>query len=328
MDNTNSNESTEAAKEPTVTETPTLAAPAEPPRKPHKSRTILLVLAGIFLLVGLGAVAYFVFFQPKTNSANESSATKTQNEQQSESTKTQQQTITAAALIEKVRTTLNEKQAVAYPGMTLENTDYAPAYKPAGSSYAVTAPGDGHGFMVDPVPSDYNQAAVDAITATIDETLVKEGDLTAEASDWQTIYQNESLVCSVTTNSSPVTVLCADVSVYSDEITEARPFADAYAASDEGKNNTDMVFSLNRVVNKSGSYKNAQVSMSSYTSPVGGFAGLFYSTNNGASWTFWRGTQSLISCSEYETPELTQAFLGEACYDDTNNAESVVQTSE
>jgi len=62
---------------------------------------------------------------------------------------------------------------------------------------------------------------------------------------------------------------------------------------------------------KTAGYKTAEVGLLA-EAQFGGAAGLFYQTPDGM-WHFFKGTQQIIPCGDYNTPDLKKAFLGSQC---------------
>ena len=54
-------------------------------------------------------------------------------------------------------------------------------------------------------------------------------------------------------------------------------------------------------------------------------AALFYRTSKTADWKYFTGTQAALSCSDYNTKELKNAYSGEVCYDEDAGKNSTVQ---
>lgn len=57
-------------------------------------------------------------------------------------------------------------------------------------------------------------------------------------------------------------------------------------------------------------YRTAEVSMGN---DMSGFMALFYQTPD-QSWHFFTGTQSVMSCSKYNTQDLKKAYAGDPCF--------------
>lgn len=292
-------------------------APQEPqqnlaPQKSHKGLKITVGVLIVLLLAALGTIAYLLFFQPKdADKTTDTTANTTQNE--SDDT---QNASAAAAMVQKVRDAVSEGLKDEYPTATIEAGTMAPAYKAPSVNYAVGAANKGHSLAITPVASEYDEAGILKTRQLITDVVEADSSLTKTSNDWLITYQNDSLICQVAINGSPMAFSCADISVYADEITKLAPFAKAYLASENGKKyGTGIVMALEKIEEKTDGYKNAWTSMGSTISPAGGFAGIFYYANG--QWTYWRGSQSIIECSEYNTRDLQKAFEGDSCYDNT-----------
>lgn len=54
-----------------------------------------------------------------------------------------------------------------------------------------------------------------------------------------------------------------------------------------------------------------------------GAAGLWYRVSPEADWKWFRGTQAILSCDEYNTEDLKRAYLGQACLNEANQKDEV-----
>jgi hypothetical protein len=91
--------------------------------------------------------------------------------------------------------------------------------------------------------------------------------------------------------------------------------AAAYDSTEEGKEYplTYISDTLTRKIekNEAGAYEHITVGLEDAV-------GLFY-RKVGGEWKFFTGTQQAISCSQYNTAELKEAYKGEKCWDDATN---------
>lgn len=294
---------------------PIVSAPVVAPKKSRKGLVATIVILVLLLLAAAGYIVYTAFFQPK---AAETSNTTTTAQQATTTTPN------AQAIVEKVHTAVKDGLTQTLPAMIITDTTYAPAYKADGASYAVNSSTLGHGLNITPEPtstvSDLSSST--KVEQVIADSFTTQKGFTKSSQDWQTTYQNDSVICTVSVSSSPVSLNCADKSAYSDLVKTAKPFATAYLASADGKKYGEgILLSEPKITEKASGYSSAAVSMGSTQSPVGGYAGLFYAKDG--TWTYWRGTQSVIDCTDYNTHDLQKAFEGDSCYDSS----AVNQTS-
>lgn len=299
------------------------ATPLAPAEKGHRGLKATIVVLVILLLGALGAVAYLLFFQPKTT---DNVATDTPQTTQNTTNETPAPA-SAAAIVQKVRDAVTEALKTDYPSAKINDGTSAPAYQPDNATYGVRLSTGGSSLDIDPTPGSYSEDAIKATQQAIADALALETSLKKIDGDWNVRYQSDTVTCSLIKDGSPVGLACADIAAYSDAITKVAPYAAAYAASADGKKYGDgVIIELQKVTEKSDGYKNAWTNMSNINSPVGGFAGLFYYANG--QWTYWRGSQSIISCADYNTRDLQKAFEGDSCYDEaTQNEQATVKVT-
>jgi len=293
---------------------PIVSAPVVEPKKGHKGLVATIIVLVLLLLAAAGYIVYTTFFQTK---ADETSNTTT----------TTQQTATTApnaqAIVEKVRTAVKDGLTQTLPSMTIADTTYAPAYKADGAPYAVNSSTLGYGLNVTPEPTSTTSdlSSSTKVEQVIADSFTAQTGFTKSSQDWQTTYQNNAVICAVSVSSSPVSLSCADKSAYSDLVKTVNPFATAYLASADGKKYGEgILLSEPKITEKASGYSSATVSMGNTQSPVGGYAGLFYAKDG--TWTYWRGTQSVIDCADYNTHDLQKAFEGDACYNSVTKNDS------
>ncbi len=276
-----------------------------PTKKPGKAPLIIAIILGVLLLAAAGFIVYLLYFQPE-KSASSTAQTNTQQSTASEDK--------AAGLIAKVRTAVSDQLKTSYKDMTLTDGMSAPMYTAPNTNYAVFGNDFGASLSVDPSPSTYDQTAVSAVVRVVTQTLDDQAELHSSTASWQKTYQNDAVICVVTTDGSPVFISCANTKDYSALITQIKPFADAYLASEQGKTyGKGVAFTTPKITKKTNGYSSASVGIGNTNSPVGGFAGLFYAKDS--NWVFWKGTQNVIACGDYNTNDLQRAFEGDTCYD-------------
>ncbi len=145
-------------------------------------------------------------------------------------------------------------------------------------------------------------------------------------------YTNSQLVCSVSqvaTMTGQTYASCATPDEYKQASEMLQPF---YAALVKGDSTVDstgpirLTFGEEKDSSVSG-YKNAWVSygnVTKNTNYVGGAAALFYKVGNN-DWQYFRSSQSVLACSDYNTQDLRNAYKGETCIDTSaGNVDSAV----
>lgn len=133
-------------------------------------------------------------------------------------------------------------------------------------------------------------------------------------------YGDDSFIC-VVSPLYPVSVTCTNSSDYEETAKAIAPFA-ALIPNPNGEPGTSPDLVLQNLVIRDSltpGYQTATLSVHAYQG-VGGYAALFYSVDN--EWRFFKGTQSILECSDYSTPDLQKAYEGERCYDTTTDNEN------
>jgi hypothetical protein len=287
-----------------------IATPPEPSKK-NKGPLIVIIILVVLVLGGAGAAAYFLL-QPKDTTQTSLTPTKTAPDR-------------AAAIIERVRTAVKDQLVPTYPGLEMEDGTQAPVYQPSNTDYAVYGTDFGKSLAITDGSTSDAQLGQHDIETLVTVTLAEETDLKATTNDGGIVYQNEAVVCSVSTASNPTSVFCANTSAYDTLIKDTKVFADAYFANaDNEQYKGTLAFSKPVITEKSNGFSNATVSITSSQGGVGGFSGLFYAKDK--NWTFWKGTQAVLLCSDYTTSDLQRAFEGDRC-DDAANKEATVKVA-
>ncbi len=112
-----------------------------------------------------------------------------------------------------------------------------------------------------------------------------------------------------------ISVSCSTEEEYAKNAKTQQPFYAAILSDAAHSVDTTMLGLPGAIKNSAtASYKTTQVGVGGSDSTLtGGAAGLFYQTPDGT-WHFFVGTQSSLSCSQYNTADLKKAYVGEACY--------------
>ncbi len=280
----------------------------EPPQKPRSPKGLLIttILLGILLLGAIGFIVYMLYLQPKpAEKANDNDTAQTIDDTSKSGD--------ADKVIASIRSALAEKVVPTYKDTTFETGTNTPLYKAADEAFAVSGT-FGFSLAVNPAPTSYDEKANRAVQDAVVDTLGSQSRFTVTNSSWNKLYQDETVICSITTDGSPINISCANVADYKDVIAKAKPFATAYLASADGKKYGEGLALGNiKITQKTGGFSNAVINMGSTINPVGGYAGLFYAKDG--NWTYFKGTQALINCSDYNTYDIQTSFEGDACYD-------------
>ncbi len=287
-------------------------------KKSHKGLIVGIILTIVVLLLAAGA--YYWFFVRQESAQIISAADTTAVTPVADTSDT---TDYAKDIIDKIRVSESSLKTT-YPNSKVEDTDpNAPAYKYGAATYYVSG-SFGHSLLVtnSTAPGVYDEAFNTAGEQAAISILDKEN-LTKKQSNFSYRYNNDNgqFICSLSHLSYPVYITCANTRDYKAPSETVAPFAKAYLASSEASQNSEAVFGQPTITNKAGAYKKATVGIGSFEG-TGGFAGLFYT--KGTDWVYWRGTQSEIACTDYNTYDLQKAFEGDACYNEAKATDSAV----
>lgn len=287
---------------------------AAPKQKKSKKGLIITILVLVVLLAVAGFAYYWFFMkqEPATVTANGTEST-AQTQTQVDDGRDY-----AKEIIEKVRT--SEAELVAdYPNSKVEDSeDYAPAYMYGSNKYYVNGQ-FGHAITV--TDTGNLDEAFNAAGEQAAFTVLEKEELIKKQKDYLTTFINDNVICTVSHNSYPVYIACANTRDYKEPSENVKPFAEAYFKNPNAADESQVVFGQPGIEQKSDGYKNAGMSIGAYEG-VGGFAGLFYWKDN--TWTYWRGTQNILPCSDYNTYELQKSFEGTECYVQGQIEDSVV----
>lgn len=300
-----------------IDETPAPApepvTPNIPPRKKSKKGLVITII--IVLLLAAAGFAYYWFFVKE----QQPTVTTTGDKQVSQVTTPSDDTRDyAKELIDKIRGS-EESIKSEFPNSKVENTDAnAPAYMYGSNMYYVSGQ-FGYALLVTDsgiFNEAFNSAGEKAAFAVLDkEELIK------KEKEYLTTFINDNVICSVSHESYPVYISCANTRDYKTPSENVQPFAKAYFMNPNAADESQIIFGQPTINEKSDGYKNATVGIGGYNG-MGGFAGLFYGKNN--VWTYWTGSQSIIPCEKYNTYELQKSFEGDPCYIEGQDENSIV----
>ena len=279
---------------PPLTSNPFLVTP--PLKKSHKGLIIGLIIAVV--LIG-GAIAAYFLLQPKDTNTSATDTTDT----------TEQVTDRAVTITDKIKSTINTDLDTKYPLLTMAERTGSPVYQAPKTAYAVFSNDFGKTLEIESKSSDLKAAYTD-IEKSVKSVLDSEPGLKVTSTESQSVYQDSTVICTLTLSGSPTTVVCANISDYTKLIQDVAPFAEAYKTANPDETTT-LAYLTPKITQKGNGYASASVAMTSPEDGAGGFAGLFYSKDT--SWTYWRGTQSVLLCSDYNSPDLQYAFTGDTC---------------
>ncbi len=285
--------------------------PPPAPKKSKKPLIAVLIIVGVILLAGIGFAIYVLFLQPKP----------------SDTVVTQpapvvDQTDYAGDLMTKIKAS-ETALATTYPSLTIQdNETQAPAYKYSADRYYITG-AFGYSISISgPANTMPGDAFMTATETAATDTLTAVSDVKVEVNDFTKTYKNKNVVCAVITDGYPVRISCANVRDYQELAGAIEPFAKAYLAEADNTYISTTVLREPTITKKAAGYSNASMAISSLNG-MGGFAGQFYGKGN--VWTYWRGTQSLMPCSDYNSYALQASFEGDTCEDVAKNTEGVVK---
>ncbi len=181
----------------------------------------------------------------------------------------------------------------------------------------------GYGFVYSSSDIDLRNTTTikEAIIDSLEENGYEEFADAATHLDGDTYINKETgVVC--LGDGLPFTLVCGYYKWVSDETIElVNDLADAYKEK-EGK------YPHYLGVYADDDYRITDSEISPYQKLMAKFenaAALFYRTSETADWKYFTGTQAVLSCSDYNTKELKNAYSGEVCYDEDAGKNSTVQ---
>lgn len=308
------------------TEVPVAPSPQleyTPPTKKRSSRPLLIVLLCIVVAVLAGAASvlgYKALYPQKTTTTVASTTTAPSQPSPSATANTLINGLKSQLKSPAVPTEIDGNNNVVVTG-TVYGVDGAPDQKPSGSNF-FTTPATFPRVTVASNSSDTLMADVGTAEAyllnqhlqldTVNYSGTESG-ITAQ-------FHNATTVCSLSQTTEPwpqgsnqLTVNCADMSAYQSQATTLAPLYKAYiAAQPNAKRVVGPVFTGSVMASQTKGYHTASIDTGSAFSPVGGSAALFYQTPDGT-WHYFQNTQSILSCSTYNTNDLKKAFAGTTC---------------
>lgn len=296
---------------------PPIVTPPNTPKKSHKKRNIIIAVVVLLLLAAGTVAAIMVFSTPKKDTATKSAAQDTKPLDD------------AQGMVTKINAALTDSTKSNYqnPQITFTSPTSKPAaaeslsYQVKDTDYSVTT-NQTYGINIQKtvtttsetgVDTVFTQGIVDEIIATLTNSQYKR---TTEVPTG-TEYQSDAVICTVSSaDSIPVYVICANKNAYTKISSDVKPFVAAYRAGNPD-DTSQPVFSAPAIKSSSvDGYQTATVTISS-GAPVGGKGAFFYRKGS-ADWKFFKATQSLSSCSDYNTDDLKAAFADETCVSDSN----------
>lgn len=320
---------------PDPTPVPTAIVPAKKSRK-----GLVFALIGI-LLIALGLASGWYLFGRDDSAKNTASKTPATTQTTTKTTNpVKTEVLQPADIIAKVKTeaaksgTLVDADTVTQlksGQISYRMGTYSPAYKPAGYDFYISAGTGGSSVTLVsyyssgmPLPTSTETSIRTAVMQLYKDLGLTKTDTygDAESSSLTQVYTGKGVVCTIddtTAQVSPTTVNCGLISAYADAAAKAKPVITALPSL----TSTTFFGPVKIKDSQADGYQNAQVSVGD-VKDMGGYAALFYK-KDGGSWKYFKGTQEIIPCTEYNTTDIRNAFMGDACWDNTTNKESTVQ---
>lgn len=302
----------------TPTPVPESETPAEQPLKqpvdttqstpvaPKSNKPLLITLvtlAGLFIAL---AAMYLFYYLP--NKSEETPSKATTHEVHS---------MTA----EEVTTTINTylRDDLGHEVKMEQGT--SPAYKPANSpTYVATTdiPASVAAPDTTTEETDFGTPLREKVAAHLKSLHHFKDTTTKDLRDSTTELQSDDVICTVTSTMMGITTTCEDKVAYTKLASDLRPLGLALASKDK---NT-VLSGLEMKDSQTADYQLATVNVTSYNN-YGGAMGLFYKDASNSGWKFFKTSQSILQCSDYDTDDLKNAYYGAVCLSD-NNVESNV----
>ncbi len=133
-------------------------------------------------------------------------------------------------------------------------------------------------------------------------------------------YTSDAVVCTsdidIANPAGNLSVNCGDMLKFVETAKTAKPFIDAIRkTSPEYTSEPSLAITISEIKKGANGYEQATAGIGDVKAQVGGYAALFYRAEGGE-WQYWKGTQQIIPCIDYNTEALKNAFKGEDCYID------------
>lgn len=309
-------------------------------KKPSMKKKGLVILLIIVLIAGLGAGAYFMFFNKPNASQNNTAGTNksSTNNTVASSLKPAEVTLAVQDYVKTQYTqVMPEDTKLTGEQISFKSSEIAPYWKISGVKFYVNYIADGASNLSISVSSLGDITALTKMYKGVGDAVIKsltsQGFVESKDNIYGTkdsillAYIKDDAICTVSTPdtsmvSSVVTLSCGQLSKYTKNLSsykEIEPYTTAYAKTQTI--NEGVVFSLEEMQFSRLGYSNATVSLSGVSGGLGGFAGLFYKTPT-SDWIYFKGTQQVLPCTDYNTTDLQAAFVLTPCYDSskTGNA--------
>ncbi len=278
---------------------------------PKKKRHLGLFFALLLTLVVLALITGFLMSDSTRNKAAAPGIP-----QQTTKEKTSTKTTDIAALLAGISDNLQ--------GSGVKHDKVAPDFIVPGYSFAAV------GSQEDSSNVTFQRAdtAVDATMTKLENNLTGEGfkksAVQVKEPYWGLVkYENTDTICGISTNRpesdasqmKEVYLACALKDTYKATAKVQKPFYDAYTAARTDYPDQDIAYP--RISDsRTRGYKTAEAGLYGEGQPTGAM-GLFYQTPD-QTWHYFMGTQQIVSCSKYDTPDLKKAYLGEQCFESAN----------
>ncbi len=284
-------------------------------------RSIVVICCAAVLVVGLGAGSGYYLWQKQHRPV----ATVDEDSVSSSDSPTLQQTntLSAANIISQVKTNV---------GGTMASLSGATAPR---------AQVTGYSFYTAPTPKQNSQVAFPrsdtellGVYKTVQSTLSSFGltpvnqTSTAEATATLTLdYSSSSVYCElgkapISGNQYGISVSCAEKKDYTTVAEKIKPLYDLYYAAQTTKPTKDVYLSdFTATSSTIQGYAHAELSI---TDNGQNYTALFYQTPD-KNWHFFKTTQAQLLCSDFNTQELRNAYLGISCTDSATQTQSTVQ---
>jgi len=284
-----------------------------PKKKRHIVRNIFIVL---FLLAALGAGGYIYYLLTKPLEPGEAAPAPVKIAPMSATSLTGQIKLKMTGKI-KLMTPSADGAPVA--------TFHAPAYKPDGYDFSVLPTKD-TGFQTtgtsDKAKTDLDQIESTLVSHQLEKTVLDAG---SPYASYVASYESATIIC-ILSDQKPAladgvygtTLGCADKSAYTSNAATLKPYFTVYAA-ESGNNNVQILMNQpDTKDSKTPGYRITTIAIgSSRYGAFGPSVSMFYQTPDKVI-HFFKSTQNEIACTDYSTPDLKKAYLGEPCFDSTN----------
>lgn len=305
------------------------AAPTPPPvmpvvtETPKSKKKLVIGVVALLLLVGAG-LSWFFLMQPPKAEPTPVTTEDTQLQPEEVTTKIKSE-LAKDYTVQDIA--INNKPSAKEVSVRVEKI--SPAYKVDGYVYYNNYEGGStmtiltSGSLANELPAASDQDTRVMIAKTYTDFGLTKQTTTGDTNQGSSIdaYTGKGLICTVESKESAIsasTASCGLIANYADAAAKLGPLATALKVTDTDAYLSNLVIKDSKVAG----YQHGSLAVGSIKGG-GGARALLYKKGD-AAWMYFKSTQDILQCSDFNTADLRSAFKGEPCID-SNTVETVVQ---